>query len=61
MPPVIQPDQLSEVRQLTKELFEKATAYSKTVLTVGYAGFFGAWTLTKAYLQPWEPYSPPSW
>ncbi len=30
---------------------DKAVAYTNVIVVAGYAGFFGLWTLTKAYLS----------
>ncbi len=45
---------LSELSNIQKSLFDQASTYTKVILGLGYAGFFGAWAGTKANLRPWE-------
>jgi hypothetical protein len=45
---------LSELSNIQKSLFDQASTYTKVILGLGYAGFFGAWAGTKANLHPWE-------
>jgi hypothetical protein len=45
---------LSELSNIQKSLFDHATNYTKLVLGIGYAGFFGAWAGTKGNLRPVE-------
>ncbi len=45
---------LSELSGIQKALFDYASNYTKLVLGVGYAGFFGAWAGTRSNLRPTE-------
>jgi hypothetical protein len=45
---------LSEVSDIRKSIFDQASNYTKLVLGLGYAGFFAAWSGTKANLRPIE-------
>jgi hypothetical protein len=45
---------LSELSSIQKSMFDQTSNYSKLVLGLGYAGFFGAWAGTKANLRPAE-------
>ena len=45
---------LSELSSIQKSMFDQTSNYSKLVLGLGYAGFFGAWAGMKANLRPAE-------
>jgi len=45
---------LSDVSNIQKSIFDQASNYTKLVLGLGYAGFFAAWSGTKANLRPVE-------
>ncbi len=45
---------LSELTDIQKSIFDQASNYTKLVLGLGYAGFFAAWSGTKARLGPVE-------
>jgi hypothetical protein len=40
--------------RLSGELHDKAVAYNTVVMAIGYAGFFGLWSITKDYLTQRE-------
>ena len=39
-------------RDVIREAHERGQAYTNVILTVGYAGFFGLWAITKDYQWP---------
>ena len=45
---------LSELSNIQKSMFDQTSNYTKLVLGLGYAGFFGAWAGTKSNLRPAE-------
>ena len=45
---------LVELNTLQKSMFEQSSNYSKLILGLGYAGFFAAWSGSKANLRPAE-------
>jgi hypothetical protein len=46
------PDTLKELSNFQAAYVDKASAYTKLVLGLGYAGFFTAWSGTKQHLSP---------
>jgi hypothetical protein len=51
--PVAQSDpaKLNEFIQAQEQSFQKSEAYSKTIITLGYAGLFGIWAFVKDHLS----------
>jgi hypothetical protein len=43
---------LRQLQEIQKEAYEHASAYSKVILGMGYAGAFGIWAATRQYLSP---------
>lgn len=43
---------IKQLREIQKETYEHASAYSKVILGMGYAGAFGIWAATRQYLTP---------
>ena len=48
------PNPLKELREFQSQTFDKASAYTKLILGLGYGGFFTAWAGGKANLRPLE-------
>ncbi|HEX4920679.1 MAG TPA: hypothetical protein VFV92_08060 [Candidatus Bathyarchaeia archaeon] len=48
------PIPMRELRELQSQMFDKASAYTKLILGLGYGGFFAAWSGGKANLRPLE-------
>jgi hypothetical protein len=47
-----QESSLKQLREIQKEYYEHASAYSRVILGMGYAGAFGIWAGTRQYLSP---------
>ncbi len=45
------PAKISEFIQSQEQVFQKLEAYSKTIITLGYAGLFAIWAFVKDYLS----------
>ena len=43
---------IKELKDLQSSMFDKASAYTKLVFGIGYAGFLTAWSGSKAHLGP---------
>src|SRR5260370_22328805 len=43
---------IKELREIQSKFFDHATNYTKLVLSLGYGGFFAAWSITRQYLPP---------
>jgi hypothetical protein len=43
---------LKDLRDLQTALYDKASAYTKLIMGLGYGGFFLAWSGTRPYLSP---------
>jgi hypothetical protein len=48
----VDPAKLNEFIQTQEQTFQKAEAYSKTIITLGYAGLFALWAFVKDHLSP---------
>lgn len=46
------PAKISEFIQAQEQTFQKLEAYSKTIITLGYAGLFAIWAFVKDHLSP---------
>jgi hypothetical protein len=42
---------LRQLQEIQKQIYEHASAYSKVILGMGYAGAFGIWAATRQYLS----------
>lgn len=43
---------IKELKEIQSKFFDQATNYTKLVLSLGYGGFFAAWSITRQYLPP---------
>jgi hypothetical protein len=58
MPAVMGPSQspnlAKELQEIQSRMFDRASAYTKLILGLGYGGFFAAWSGAKPNLRPLE-------
>jgi len=52
MPEPEQPNHLKQLEEIQSALYDKASAYNKIIVGLGYGGFFAAWSATKQHLSP---------
>jgi hypothetical protein len=50
----IHQEKMDAILKYQTQLYDKASAYTKLIIGLGYAGFFTAWASTRQYLSRWE-------
>ncbi len=54
MPEGIVKQIIEDQKQILSTLYDRSHTYNSIILVIGYAGFFGLWTLIKDYITDWQ-------
>lgn len=45
---------IDDQKQILSALYDRANTYNSIILVIGYAGFFGLWSLIRDYVTPYQ-------
>lgn len=54
MPDDMAQQTIEDQKQILSALYDRSHTYNSIILVIGYAGFFGLWTLIKDYIADWQ-------